>query len=105
MSGDLGPLRRVVAEGVNEHGVQTETLDCGHVIHRKQDAFGHTNAYRRRCRHCRVVPTCPRCGKNEDTVPATNYGRPTGGWQHRCCGITTWPTDTTAAKAPQGGRR
>lgn len=53
MRGDLGPLRRVVAEGVNEHGVQTETLDCGHVIHRKQDAFGHTNAYRRRCRHCR----------------------------------------------------
>lgn len=51
----LGPLRRVVSEGVNEHGVQTETLECGHTIHRKQDAFGHTNAYRRRCRHCRAA--------------------------------------------------
>jgi len=51
--GELGPLRRVVREWNNEHGVQVETLECGHVIHRKQDAFGHTNARRRRCRHCR----------------------------------------------------
>lgn len=47
------PLRRIVSEGVNEHGVQTETLECGHTIHRKRDIYGHTNAYRRRCRHCR----------------------------------------------------
>lgn len=39
----------------------------------------------------KIAPPCPRCGKNDDTVPATNYGRPTGGWQHRCCGVTTWP--------------
>ena len=49
----LGPLRKVVAEGANEHGAQTETLECGHTIRRKSDLFGHTNAYRRRCRLCR----------------------------------------------------
>lgn len=48
----LGPLRKVVSEGVNEYGVQTETLECGHTIHRKQDIYGPTNAYSRRCRHC-----------------------------------------------------
>ena len=48
-----GPLRRVVAEGANEHGVPTETLECGHTIRRKSDIYGPTNAYRRRCRHCR----------------------------------------------------
>lgn len=25
-------------------------------------------------------PTCPRCGTDENVVPATNFGRPTGGW-------------------------
>jgi hypothetical protein len=49
----LGPLRRVVAEGTNKHGVATETLECGHTILRKSDIYGPTNAYRRRCRHCR----------------------------------------------------
>ena len=49
----LGPLRRVVADGANEHGVATETLECGHTIRRKSDIYGPTNAYRRRCRHCR----------------------------------------------------
>jgi hypothetical protein len=44
-----------VAEGENEHGVHTETLECGHTIHRKHDIYGYTNAYRRRCRHCRNV--------------------------------------------------
>ena len=50
---NLAPLRRVVSEGINEHGVDTETLECGHTIHRKKDIAGPTNAYRRRCRHCR----------------------------------------------------
>jgi hypothetical protein len=54
--GKLGPLRRVVSEGANEHGVATETLECGHTIRRKSDIYGPTNAYRRRCRHCRDVP-------------------------------------------------
>lgn len=49
----LGPLRRIVSEGVGEHGVETETLECGHTLHRKQDIIGPTNAARRRCRHCR----------------------------------------------------
>lgn len=48
-----GPLRKIVAEGVNEHGVQTETLECGHVIRRKQDLMGPTNAVRRRCPKCK----------------------------------------------------
>lgn len=49
---NLGPLRKIVSEGANEHGVHTETLECGHTIHRKQDIYGYTNAFRRRCRHC-----------------------------------------------------
>lgn len=48
-----GPLRKIVAEGVNEHGGQTETLECGHTILRKQDLMGPTNAARRRCRKCK----------------------------------------------------
>jgi hypothetical protein len=48
----LAPLRKIVSEGVSEHGVHTETLECGHTIHRKQDIYGYTNAFRRRCRHC-----------------------------------------------------
>lgn len=40
------------------------------------------------------TPACPRCGKSEDAVPATNHGRPTGGWQFRCCGVTTWPEES-----------
>lgn len=49
----LGPLRRVVSEGATEHGVATETLECGHTIRRKTDIYGPTNAYRRRCHYCR----------------------------------------------------
>lgn len=49
----LAPLRRVIGEGVNEHGVETETLECGHVVRRKSDIIGPTNAYKRRCRFCR----------------------------------------------------
>ncbi len=48
----LAPLRRIIDEFVNEHGVECERLECGHVVHRKQDIYGPTNAYRRRCRHC-----------------------------------------------------
>ena len=47
------PLRRVVDTFNDENGVQVERLECGHVVHRRQDAYGHTNAARRRCRHCR----------------------------------------------------
>ncbi len=46
------PLRRIVSEGLSEHGVQTETLECGHVVHRREDIYGPTNAYARRCRKC-----------------------------------------------------
>lgn len=52
-----GPLRTIVAEGVNEQGVHTETLECGHVIRRKKDLFGYTNATRRRCRKCKKEET------------------------------------------------
>lgn len=48
----LHPLRRVVSEGTNEHGLHTETLECGHTIRRKKDIIGYTNACRRRCRLC-----------------------------------------------------
>jgi hypothetical protein len=52
-----GPLRKIVAEGVNEHGVQTETLECGHTIRRKRDLMGFTNAVRRRCWKCKKEPS------------------------------------------------
>jgi hypothetical protein len=48
-----GPLRKIVSEGVNEWGGQTETLECGHIILRKHDLMGPTNAVRRRCRKCK----------------------------------------------------
>ena len=46
------PLRRVVGYGLNEHGGETETLECGHVVPRLSDIYGPTNAFRRRCRQC-----------------------------------------------------
>ena len=57
----LAPLRRVVGY-VDHHPlsgrdvtVRHELLECGHHAPPKQDAFGETNAYRRRCRQCLVV--------------------------------------------------
>lgn len=29
-----------------------EELECGHIVRRKQDFIGATNAYRRRCKQC-----------------------------------------------------
>jgi hypothetical protein len=46
------PLRHIVGEGIDEHGVNIETLECGHVVRRRQDFIGETNAVRRRCRAC-----------------------------------------------------
>jgi len=46
------PLRLVVDAYQNEYGAQVERLECGHVIARKQDIYGYTNAHRRRCRKC-----------------------------------------------------
>jgi hypothetical protein len=46
------PLRKIINRGVSPHGVPTETLECGHVVHGRVDAIGPTNAYRRRCRYC-----------------------------------------------------
>lgn len=57
----LAPLRKVMSESVEvvslpsgaTYNVDVETLECGHKVRRKSDAFGPTNAYRRRCRFCR----------------------------------------------------
>lgn len=46
------PLRKVVGYGLNEHGGETEKLECGHEIPRRNDIYGPTNAYRRRCHLC-----------------------------------------------------
>lgn len=43
-----GPLRLVVVSGTSE-----ELYECGHRALRKQDIYGFTNAYKRRCRRCR----------------------------------------------------
>jgi hypothetical protein len=58
----LGPLRKVVAEVPRYHdspeygridvGID-EVLECGHRQRRKEDIYGPTNAYRRRCQQCR----------------------------------------------------
>ncbi len=53
------PLRRVL--GVVEEtmpsgvGLLRERLECGHVVPIREDIFGRTNAYRRRCRRCAAV--------------------------------------------------
>jgi len=59
----LAPLRKIISEGANEFGVHTETLECGHTVHRKQDIYGYTNAYRRRCRHCLKEKQNPTVGR------------------------------------------
>lgn len=48
-----GPLRKIVARPRNEHGVEMETLECGHTIRVKRDLMGPTNAVRRRCPTCK----------------------------------------------------
>lgn len=50
--GPVTPLRKIVARFINEHGAECERLECGHVIHRKEDHYGPTNAARRRCQKC-----------------------------------------------------
>ena len=47
------PLRAVVSSAYKPAtGQIMETLECGHVVAKKSDMFGETNAVRRRCRHC-----------------------------------------------------
>lgn len=46
------PLRRVVGYGLGEYGEEVERLECGHIVRRRCDIFGPTNAVRRRCRWC-----------------------------------------------------
>ena len=54
------PLRRIVREFTEtiENGdgcraqLPREKLECGHVVAVRQDIYGPTNAYRRRCRRC-----------------------------------------------------
>lgn len=45
------PLRKIVSR--YSDGVRLiEVLECGHHVRQKQDIYGPTNAYRRRCRFC-----------------------------------------------------
>ena len=47
------PLRRILGESFDPRtGRLIEHLDCGHDQAQRQDIFGPTNAYRRRCRAC-----------------------------------------------------
>jgi hypothetical protein len=45
----VGTVGREIAPGVR---VVYEQLECGHEQREKQDIYGPTNAYRRRCRQC-----------------------------------------------------
>ena len=47
------PLRRIVAHDYDPYGVDRETLECGHIIHRRHDSLGPTVTDRRRCDQCR----------------------------------------------------
>lgn len=55
----MNPLRNIVKR-INEerisggtvYTVEIEVLECGHEQLRKQDMYGYTNAYRRRCKKC-----------------------------------------------------
>lgn len=51
------PLRKIVEWFTNEHGTPCERLECGHVVHERQDIIGPTNANRRRCRKCPPILT------------------------------------------------
>lgn len=46
------PLRKVVEQFRNKHGAWMERLECGHEVHEREDIYGPTNAYRRRCSKC-----------------------------------------------------
>jgi hypothetical protein len=48
----LAPLRRIVSRQFSAAGSPTETLECGHVVHERQDYIGSTNAVKRRCKMC-----------------------------------------------------
>jgi hypothetical protein len=48
-----GPLRKILREERNEHGLLVEILECGHQQFQREDFIGPTNAYRRRCRKCK----------------------------------------------------
>lgn len=48
------PLRKVI-ESFWSEGRMRERLECGHVIGRKEDRMGPTNAVRRRCFKCALA--------------------------------------------------
>ena len=59
-TGNCGPLRKVISRTTERYELpsgyvaylECEVLECGHVIRIKQDIYGETNAYRRRCKQC-----------------------------------------------------
>jgi len=56
------PLRKIVREYVGKYefkdgtlssvDTRLEELECGHVVRQKEDIYGPTNAYSRRCNKC-----------------------------------------------------
>lgn len=56
------PLRKIIevvripGEKFGWPDVFKERLECGHIVRIKQDIYGPTNAYRRRCRECARTP-------------------------------------------------
>ncbi len=45
-------LRKIVRYYTNYWGTIIEVLECGHEQAERQDIYGATNAYRRKCRNC-----------------------------------------------------
>ena len=49
----MKPLRKIMETRLDDKTRRVvEILECGHEQKQKMDAFGPTNAYRRRCRQC-----------------------------------------------------
>lgn len=65
------PLRRVVNWYTNGIGRLIEVLECGHEQGRLSDAFGETNASRRRCLKCLAAPALRETAAGEDTTKET----------------------------------
>ena len=68
----MAPLRKIVdrvwvESGLMMYGkplmVMRDKLECGHLVAAKQDIYGPTNAYRRRCRKCENAPAAEGGGE------------------------------------------
>lgn len=110
------PLRRIVREFNDPRtGAQREELECGHVIGRKKDLYGHTNAFRRRCAQCAFVAaaaawphgatlTCKKCSYVEEVTSVEAARFLAKGWPKHCGEVMACQrTEPLGARAVEDG--